>query len=321
MASVTRYRGAFTAPSSMPFISSERISFQAKVHSKPRKKAQPALLSFDEIPPWIQDNEYILHGYRPPSNSIAKSVASWTYVHNETGNIFTHMIPAICFLAAEILLYRYFRVFYPEASETDRLVFAFLFFAAILCMGLSTAYHTLMNHSARVSELWLRIDYVGIVGLILGNILSGTYMVFYCERKLQAVYWVMTLGLSFLSSIILLHPRFQGRDWRTFRALTFVCTGLSAVAPLAHATLLFGVSGMLKRSGLPYYLVEGALHLIGVFFYATRIPESIKPGRFDLLLSSHQIFHTLVVLATIAQVFGVWHAFDYNYTHKPCALS
>lgn len=57
-----------------------------------------------------------------------------------------------------------------------------------------------MNHSLHVSHLWLRIDYLGIVFLTLGDFVSGIYLVFFCQPRLQKVYWSMVnlSGLQFL---------------------------------------------------------------------------------------------------------------------------
>lgn len=152
---------------------------------------RPTLCSFDELPDWHQDNHFILHGYRTVSNSVRLSWESWFYLHNETVNIFSHLIPAIYFLAAEGLITRFFAVHYPEGTRGDRIIFAFFFLTVTICFALSTTYHTLMNHSDHVSHLWLRIDFVGIILHTLGNFVSGIYMVFYCEPILQKVYWTM----------------------------------------------------------------------------------------------------------------------------------
>lgn len=67
--------------------------------------------------------------------------------------------------------------------------------------------------------------------------------------------------------MILFHPKFEGEEYRTFRAWTFICTGLSSLAPLMHAIILYGLEEMMEHGGLPYYLLEGLLHIIGVAFY------------------------------------------------------
>ncbi|KUJ14220.1 hemolysin-III family protein [Mollisia scopiformis] len=235
------------------------------------ESTHPALLSYDEIPEWYQDNDFIRHGYRPESNSVRACFASWLYMHNETVNIHSHFIPGILFLAAEVGIHQYLQTKYPKATIGDRLIFAFFLLTAVTCLGMSAAYHTLMNHSNHVSHLWLRLDFVGIAILTLGDFVSGIYMVFYCEPVLQRIYWIMIITLSFATIFILLNPRFQGRRWRTFRVCTFVGTGLSGLAPLAHGVKIFGFSQMGKQSGMAYYVGEGLLLMLGALFYTVSI--------------------------------------------------
>ncbi|KAL8675942.1 MAG: hypothetical protein Q9186_007488 [Xanthomendoza sp. 1 TL-2023] len=276
------------------------------------------LLPYHQIPTWHQDNEYVLSGYRPESKSTYLCFASWTYRHNETANIFSHFIPSMVSLACQAIIPRVLATKYPNSTIGDRLIFAFFFLSASVCLGMSATYHTLMNHSATVSNLWLRLDYVGIVILTLGDLVSGIYLVFYCEPTLQKVYWTMISTLGTATITTLLNPRLQGLRYRTLRICTFVFTGLSGLAPLIHGIKLYGIPQMNRQSGMPYYLLEGLLLIIGALFYGTRIPESIEPGRFDIWGCSHQIFHLLVVAATAMHAYGILKAFDYNYHHGKC---
>ncbi len=43
------------------------------------------------------------------------------------------------------------------------------------------------------------------------------------------------------------------------------------------------------------------------------MPERLRPGKFDIWGSSHQIFHVLVVAAAVAHLIGLLKAFDYNH--------
>lgn len=45
-----------------------------------------------------------------------------------------------------------------------------------------------------------------------------------------------------------------------------------------------------------------------------RIPEYLYPGQFDIWISSHQIFHIMVVLAILSHLRGLVNAFDYNHS-------
>lgn len=161
--------------------------------SPSRPTPKPTLLSFSELPEWYQDNPHIHHGYRPASGSAAASVASWRYLHNETVNIYSHLVPCAAFLLGEWYILQYLHSRYGPAAVAvaDDLIFAFFLLSAAGCLGLSAAFHTLINHSQAVGRAWLRLDLVGIVLLTAGDIVSGVYMVFWCEPLLRGIYWAM----------------------------------------------------------------------------------------------------------------------------------
>ncbi len=160
-----------------------------KVHTESRKK--PDLITYDQLPTWYQDNEYVVGGYRPESFSTATCFASLMYVHNETVNIYSHMIPAIVFLFAQVFILYLLHQKFPEARPLDYIVFSFFLLSAFITLSLSFLYHTLMNHSMGISYLWLRLDYVGILALTLGDFVSGIRVGFYCNPTLQKIYWSM----------------------------------------------------------------------------------------------------------------------------------
>ncbi|KAK9779302.1 hypothetical protein SCAR479_03784 [Seiridium cardinale] len=277
------------------------------------------LLSYEEIPEWYQDNPWIRRGYRPVSNSARSCLQSWTRLHNELINIHSHLFAAAAFLLAEAYILEPLHRRYPRVSPGDYAVLAIFLLTATVCFSLSAAYHTFISHSHKVEAIWLRLDFVGIILLIVGSFISGIYVGFWCEQLLRTIYWGMTGGLGAISIFVMLHPKFQGLKWRTFRLLTLVCTGLSGLAPIAHGIYMFGFPQMALQSGLPFYLAEGGIFLLGAVVYATRFPERLRPGTFDIWGSSHQIFHILVVLATIVHLVGVLTAYDYNYRNRQCA--
>lgn len=287
----------------------------------PRTQPPPRLLDFEELPQWYKDNPFVRRGYRAVSQSVWACFDSWTYLHNESVNIYSHLVPAVGMLVAQSVLQRQISVDAPEASLMDRAVFSCNLLAATITLLLSTTYHTLMNHSPYLSLFCLRVDYVGIVILILGSFISGIYVGFYCEPGLQKLHWASIVTLSVVTSILVLHPRLQGLKYRSYRTTAFIATGLSGFAPITHGLLKYGWAEMWERSGMPYYLLEGLVYGIGAFFFATRIPESIWPGRFDVWGSSHQLFHMLVVLASAVHIFGVWQAFTWHYEHnRSCGI-
>ncbi|CUA67863.1 hypothetical protein RSOLAG22IIIB_03295 [Rhizoctonia solani] len=75
--------------------------------------AEPLLLKFDALPTWMQDNAFILSGYRRPQYSWSGCFRSvFGYLHNESVNIHTH------FFGALGLLYILFNVGKTQAGYT-----------------------------------------------------------------------------------------------------------------------------------------------------------------------------------------------------------
>jgi adiponectin receptor len=161
--------------------------------SKPGKAGRPVLLSFDEMPEWYrrESNQWILHGYRPISGSAHASFCSWSYVHNESVNIYSHLIPAVFFLLGEWYIQQYLASRYSGVTGADFVAFSIFMLAAVTCLSLSATYHTLMNHSQHVEHFCLRLDMLGVVIFILGDLALGIYMVFWCEPLPRNTYWAM----------------------------------------------------------------------------------------------------------------------------------
>jgi adiponectin receptor len=108
--------------------------------------------------------------------------------------------------------------------------------------------------------------------------------------------------------------RFRVPEWRIFRACMFVALGVSGVVPVVHGLFLFGRPAMEQQMSLSWVILHGATYIFGAFLYAARWPERSFPERFDILGSSHQIFHLCVVLAAGTHLYGMAKAFDFHHT-------
>ncbi|OAQ61384.1 hemolysin-III family protein [Purpureocillium lilacinum] len=234
--------------------------------SKAGKAGRPILFSFDEMPEWFrrESNQWILHGYRPISGSAHASFCSWSYIHNESVNIYSHLIPAVFFLLGEWYIQQYLASKYSGVTRADFIAFSIFMLTAVTCLSLSATYHTLMNHSQQVEHFCLRLDMLGVVIFILGDLVLGIYIIFWCEPL--PLFGTLTIFMT-------MHPKFQGSKYRLFRALMFVATGLSGVAPLIHGLNVFGMSQMMRKA-LPYTLAKAGCLLSGTSFYAVSLPTS-----------------------------------------------
>ncbi|KAF9889958.1 hypothetical protein FE257_006832 [Aspergillus nanangensis] len=272
------------------------------------------LLHWNDLPHWQRDNRHIHTGYRQASFSFLGSLQSLTYLHNESVNIYTHLLPALLAVPAAITLYQTLEPRYETATHEDIVAFGCFFAGAAFCLGMSATYHTISNHSPTIARIGNSLDYVGIVGLIVGSFVPSVYYGFYCIRDMQRLYWTMICSIGLGCMVVSILPQFRTPRWRPFRAAMFVGMGLSAVFPVLHGLQLFGREQMTSQIGLGWLLLQGFLYVLGAGIYAARVPERLHPGRFDLWGSSHQIFHVLVVCAAAAHLTGLVRAFDYRHS-------
>lgn len=53
---------------------------------------------YKNLPRWLQDNDFLHTGHRPPLPSFGACFKSVFRIHTETGNIWTHLLGEIFFL-------------------------------------------------------------------------------------------------------------------------------------------------------------------------------------------------------------------------------
>lgn len=165
------------------------------------------LLPFDGVPEWCRDNRFVTHGYRPITNSFLTCYESWFYFHNETINIFSHLVPSILALFILTSLNTIFGIKYPKADYVDYLVLTLFFVTAVICLGTSATYHTLICHSQKVEAVWLRLDFVGIIVLMMGIFISAIMFGFKCHVAEQRIYCSMVCGYSYFALSTLCNRR------------------------------------------------------------------------------------------------------------------
>ena len=102
------------------------------------------LVTYDEQPEWKKDNEFIHGWYREPTPSIRACLRSIFRIHNQTGNIWTHLVPLIAFSYAAAVLILQSDDYYND-SIIERIIYGFLFFGMCACFAFSTAYQRILK--------------------------------------------------------------------------------------------------------------------------------------------------------------------------------
>ena len=185
--------------------------------------------------------------------------------------------------------------------------------SAFLCLIFSTIFHMVGNMSQKIHRFFSRFDYGGISLLISGSTFPPYYYFFYCDNFFKIFYllFITIFGLSvFLYSFT---PKFHLKETKKIRGTLFLIFGISAGIPILHMGF-FGnnIKGFIEMPKLFFWYIGGISYIIGAFLFMFRVPEKLYPGKFDIIGSSHQIFHILVVIGVITHYFGSLDAYYYR---------
>lgn len=271
---------------------------------------------FSSLPKWLQDNDFIHRGHRPPLPSFTACFRSIFRIHTETGNIWTHLLGCISFIG--IAFYFLTRPS-NQIQWQEKVVFATFFAGAIACLGMSFTFHTVHCHSEKVGKLFSKLDYCGIAFLIIGSFVPWLYYGFYCNFQPKLIYLVLVVVLGTAAIIVSLWDKFSEPRFRSVRAGVFMGFGLSGVVPAVHYLIAEGWFRAVYQASFGWLCLMGMLYITGALFYALRVPERFFPGKCDIWFHSHQIFHILVIAAACVHYHGITEMAMYRLTMGDCA--
>lgn len=256
------------------------------------KCARERRLTIEELPvPW-RENPHIVRGYRF-CGSHKECVHSIVSLHNETTNIWSHLLGALFFVGLAFF-HLPKSVAWQEGSWIDRLPMIVFITCAVQCLLCSVVWHSFCHIAhLRTKRRMVCFDYTGIVLCIAASILTTEYTILKCHPVAQIFYMSITLTCSVFGVIMSWHPNFDSTGARAMRALFFCSFALFGGLGGLHAAYYRGVAETLS-----YYvpvLKSLACYATGVVFYASLFPEKYIKGKFDYCGMSHNIWHLCVV--------------------------
>uniref|UniRef100_A0A3B4XSB6 Progestin and adipoQ receptor family member 8 n=1 Tax=Seriola lalandi dorsalis TaxID=1841481 RepID=A0A3B4XSB6_SERLL len=243
-----------------------------------------------DVPPLFRER-FILGGYRPVGLSWRSYVLSLFQIHNETLNVWSHL------LAAGILG---FRLQGPEGQgfslDVSSLPLVLYVFSAVTYLSCSAVAHLLQSHSEHAHYSLFFLDYVGVAVYQYGCALA------LCLYSSDAAWTQSMLGQIFLPAAALL-------AWFSCATCCYAKLHFRRPYPL-HRKLCqvvpMGVAYLLDISPVAHRLVTYrcstvVLFLLSAFFFSCPVPERFAPGRYDIVGHGHQLFHILLSLCTLVQ--------------------
>lgn len=244
----------------------------------------------------------VLSGYRVQHKPIKFYIKSLLQIHNETINIWTHLI-ACCL----VMMKTYNCLKSLEDSD---------YFAVILCFGMccvlytaiSTVAHTVHSKSPMYHYTCFQVDYMGIGYYAFGSSIllyyTGCHEKYYVTLQnvlLPAVVVMSWVGFICCCIAKLRYRRpypFQRKLWNLC-SFGFQCTSVFSVV-LARYYDCF-IDNKCTLSSLNHHTTVAIYILSSVVFFSSHIPEKYFPGKFDIFGQGHQIFHVLCSFGTLEQ--------------------
>lgn len=315
------------------------------------------LVCVRELPEWYFVYPHVLAFYRPPM-PVLKCALSLFQLHNETLNIWSHLLGLFAWL---VMFSQAKMDLVARGADDHTIVLTSVAYGMCMMMPLmSSAYHLFKPMSFGTAQFCLRLDMMGILALWFARVLLEGHYVFWCSREswqyllVIAVPVFVTLGplavmrlervwplfpCFFLAHVPLAHLLWRlwlgsmaagkGAGW-----LAAALVGLGEVWDQVFGAGLgyrFNTATGFGRSGAPVALsyesggsddassaeflanlaapvpdlvleharlsLAGTLCAIfGYSFFISQVPERWRPGYFDLVGQSHQIWHVFVWL-------------------------
>jgi len=136
--------------------------------------------------------------------------------------------------------------------------------------------------------------------MIIGTSVPPFYYANMCPEQEFNCTWYMTLilGAGVLTLISIMHPKYDGNEYKAMRSLLFSAVGCAPLIPLIHMTYMVDPAHYMEIN-VDDILFGCFFYGAGAAIYAFRFPERYFPGKFDNCGQSHNIFHTFVLIAAV----------------------
>lgn len=259
------------------------------------------LYNYEEIPEWYRDNKYIKKGYRRWELEWIYYIKSIFKLHNETFNIWSHLIGSFLFITLSIITYKYNLI---NSYIVDKIMISLFLFSSFICFFISSIMHIFFPKSEHTCNCLLLGDYYGIIFLILCTYNIFLYYLFYCNNTIQYYYYIIINSLALIIFILL--KILNNNKYKKYKLSLLLIFILSIFIPTVHRYIYYKhIDPYELIQEIKYYGMSLFVYLLGFIFYITKIPESICNHKCVNYFTSHTIFHILIVFATIINYYGI----------------
>lgn len=264
--------------------------------------SMPGTVRDTEVPPYFRER-YVCTGYRPLNQNWRYYFLSLFQRHNETINVWTHLLAFLVFL-----------VKLRQLTETVDFVgdhhswpLLVLILSSLTYSAFSAAAHLLGGKSEQCHYTFFFLDYVGVAQYQYGSAIVHFYYAvdesFY--RHVHEIFMPVATVLSCLSCLGCCYGKYCNHSLPTWvrKVCQVVPSALAYMwdsSPVAKR--LMSLSTANNDPAIIYHFGQVAFFLSCAFFFTYPLLERCRPGRCDFLGQSHQVFHVFLSCCTFCQI-------------------
>ncbi|XP_069372734.1 progestin and adipoQ receptor family member VII, a [Paralichthys olivaceus] len=274
--------------------------------------SMPGTVRDTEVPAYFGEL-HVCTGYRPLNQNWRYYFLSLFQRHNETINIWTHLL---AFLVLLVKLQQLIETvdFVGDPQSWPLLI---LILSSLNYTGFSVLAHMLGGKSELYHYVFFYLDYVGVAQYQYGSAIVHFYYAVDegMHRHVHGIFMPVATILSCLSCLGCCYGKYCNHTQST--RVRKVCQVLpSAIAymwdisPVAKRLLSW--SSASSDQAVLFHFGQVMFFLICSFFFTFPLFERCFPGRCDFVGQSHQIFHVLLSCCTLCQI----HASHLDYVGR-----
>uniref|UniRef100_UPI0037E7D43A progestin and adipoQ receptor family member VII, a n=1 Tax=Semicossyphus pulcher TaxID=241346 RepID=UPI0037E7D43A len=283
------------------FISLQQIREVPRILTE-AAPSMPGTVRDTEVPCYFRER-YVCTGYRPLDQNWRYYFLSLFQRHNETINIWTHLL---AFLVVLVKLH--------QLSETVDFVgdphswpLLILIVSSLIYSAFSALAHLLGGKSELCHYIFFYLDYVGVAQYQYGSAIVHFYYAVdeSLHTYVNGIFMPAATVLSCLSCLGCCYGKYCNHRLPTW--VRKVCQVVpSALAytwdssPVAKRLISWSTAS--NDPAIIYHFGQVAFFLSCAFFFTFPVLEYCFPGRCDFLGQSHQIFHVFLSCCTLCQI-------------------
>ena len=247
------------------------------------------------LPEWYVVNPYVKTGYRQPTTLYKTFISAFEW-HNDTLNIYSHLLPALFWLYSSFTCVK--EDYYMKANPLTQGVILYSYFGAT-CMGLSSGIaHTFHIIDKRWSQACWKLDYIGIISVNLCHQLLDSYILFYTYPKILKIAFAVEciFAVACVKDIVMKNTKTRWGVMYPLISSTFLTFPACISSYNSDSEILSKMASYSLGCSTLVFIAGGV-------FFLGKFPERIwnPNGIFDNW-NSH-LWHHIIIVASIIYAF------------------